>query len=71
MTTGDRDSPIVIPPAPASLLMDAQQQPLRHSGAGPPAWMQVVEQRREQAAEESSGLIKTFPQRGNDNTQAR
>ena len=34
--------------------------PRRHSGAGPPAWMQVVERRREQAAEESSGLDKPF-----------
>ena len=33
----------------------------RHSGEGPSAWMQVVEQRLEQAAEESSGLFKTFP----------
>ena len=46
-----------------------------------PAWMQVVEPRREQtaevveprleqAAEESSGLDDTFPRSGNDNTQA-
>ena len=34
--------------------------PRRHSGAGPPAWMQVVEPRRERAAEESSGLDKPF-----------
>ena len=71
MTTGTGIVLLSFRQPPASLLMDAQQQPLRHSGAGPPAWMQVVEQRREQAAEESSGLIKTFPQRGNDNTQAR
>ena len=34
---------------------------------GPPAWMQVVERRREQAAEESNGLDKPFPQSGNNN----
>ena len=37
------------------------EPPCRHSGEGPPAWMQVVEQRLEQAAEESSGLDNTFP----------
>ena len=38
--------------------------PRRHSGAGPPAWMQVVERRREQAAEESSGLTNHFRNAG-------
>ena len=37
--------------------------PRRHSSEGSPAWMQVVERRREQAAEESSGVCKPFPQR--------
>ena len=34
---------------------------LLQAGESPPAWMQVVERRREQAAEESSGLYNTFP----------
>ena len=41
---------------PAEALNPAPS-PRRHSGAGPPAWMQVVEPRLEQAAEESSGVI--------------
>ena len=39
----------------------------RHSSESSPAWMQVVERRLEQAAEESSGLDYSFPRGGNDN----
>ena len=43
-------------------------RPRRHSGEGPPTWMQVVERRLEQAAEESS-RNKAFPLCGNDHKQ--
>ena len=37
---------------------------------GTPAWVQVLERRREQAAEESSGLDNPLPQSGNDHWDA-
>ena len=52
-------------PTPAPAVIPAQA---RLQGCTP-AWMQVVEPRLEQAAEESSGLHNPFPQRGNDNLQ--
>ena len=48
----------VIPPAcrrQVGVTTNISLRPCRHSSESSPAWMQVVERRQEQAAEESSG----------------